>query len=164
MRLIICCVKFPTHPALDQQTGFLLRKVATAGFTRFAQLVGEHGLHPMHFGMLTIIDAEEPISQLELSHRTGVDPSTMVTRMDVLVERHLVERLRSEEDRRYYEIRLSAAGRKLLEELRERADEHAERFFAPLTQSERRQLHSLLAKLAASLDEPAVSPDAMPSA
>jgi MarR family transcriptional regulator, lower aerobic nicotinate degradation pathway regulator len=101
-----------------------------------------------------IIDADEPVSQQELSARTGIDPSTMVARMDVLSEHGLVERTRSAEDRRNYEIRLSPAGRKLLAELREKAREHGERFYAPLTATERAQLHTLLAKLAAGLDAP----------
>jgi len=130
----------------------LLRKVSSASFNAFSQVVGAHGLHPMHFGLLMMIDAEEPISQQELSRRTGIDPSTMVARMDVLVESGLVERARGE-DRRCYEIRLSPAGRKLLVKLRKGAQEHGEGFFAPLTRSERKHLHELLAKLAASIDE-----------
>jgi len=146
-------VNFPDHEAVNAYTGFLLRKVSSASFYAFSQLVGAHGLHPMHFGMLTIIEAEEPISQQKLSRRTGIDPSTMVARMDVLVERGLVERARSCADRRSYDIRLSAQGRSLLAMLREQGKEHGDRFFSALTAGERRQLHELLAKLAASLDE-----------
>jgi DNA-binding MarR family transcriptional regulator len=147
-------VKFPDHAAVNAQTGFLLRKVSSASFDAFAEIVGEHGLHPMHFGMLMMIDAEEPVSQQELSRRTGIDPSSMVARMDVLEERGLIARPRNVDDRRSYEISLSPAGRKLLGELREKAKKHGQRFFAPLSVSERKQLHELLAKLAASLDEP----------
>jgi DNA-binding MarR family transcriptional regulator len=141
-------VKFPEHGALHSYTGFLLRKVSSASFHAFAEIVGQHGLHPMHFGMLTIIEAEEPISQQELSRRTDIDPSTMVARMDVLDELGLVERARNSEDRRSYEIRLSPAGRTLLTELREEARKHGKRFFSPLTTDERKQLHELLLKLA----------------
>lgn len=147
-------MKLPDHGAVNVYTGFLLRKVSSASFQAFSDVVGAHGLHPMHFGMLTIIDAEEPISQHDLGLSIGVDPSTMVARMDVLEEHGLVERARSAEDRRIYDIRLTPAGRKLLAKLREQAKEHGERFFAPLTRSERRQLHELLAKLAAGLDPP----------
>lgn len=146
-------MNFPDHAAVNGYTGFLLKKLSNASFKAFSEIVQKHGLHPLHFGMLTIIDAEEPISQQELSRRTGIDPSTMVTRMDVLDEHGLVERARGAEDRRSYKIRLSPTGRELLSELREQAREHGERFFAPLTPSERRSLHELLAKLAAGLDE-----------
>lgn len=148
-------VKFPDHESLNVYTGFLLRKVSTASFEAFSEIVGSRGLHPLHFGMLTMIEAEEPISQQALSGCTGIDPSTMVARMDKLDELGLVERVRSSLDRRSYEIRLSAAGRALLADLRSEAKRHGERFFAPLSASERKQLHELLAKLAAGVDDAA---------
>jgi DNA-binding MarR family transcriptional regulator len=146
-------VKFPGHEAVNAYTGFLLRKVSAASFEGFSSIAAEHGLHPMHFGMLNIIEAEEPISQRQLSSRTGIDPSTMVGRMDVLYDQGLVDRKRSTEDRRSYEIRLSAEGRRVLRELRKRAKQQADGFFAPLSSREREQLHALLAKLAMSLDD-----------
>lgn len=151
-------MKFPQHAALNAHTGFLLRRVSQASFDGFSEVAGAHGLHPMHFGMLTIIAAEEPVTQQELSRRTGIDPSTMVARMDVLDEMGLVERARSAADRRSYEIRLSQAGRGLLAELHDAGRRQGDRFFAPLTPSERERLHELLAKLAASLDESPGSP------
>ena len=149
---IIRSVKFPNHGAVNAQTGFLLRKVSTASFAAFAKLAAEHGLHPMHFGLMMILADEEPIAQHELGVRAGVDPSTMVARMDALEERGLVERVRSSTDRRHYEIRLSPEGRRVLGQLRRKAKAHGDRFFAPLTERERAELHRLLAKLAASLD------------
>lgn len=146
-------MKFPSHEAINGYTGFLLRKVSTASFEAFSEVLAEHDLHPMHFGMLTIIEAEEPVSQQELSRRTGIDPSTMVARMDALDERGYVERVRHADDRRSYEITLTASGRELLTELRSEADRVAKQFFSPLTTKEHAQLHQLLAKLAASLDE-----------
>jgi DNA-binding MarR family transcriptional regulator len=145
-------VKFPQHRAVEAQTGFLLRKVSSASFEAFSEITAAHGLHPMHFGMLMMIAAEEPVSQQELSDRTGIDPSSMVARMDALDELGLVERGRSTEDRRSYEVRLSPAGRRLLTKLRAEAKRHGDRFFAPLSDSERRHLHELLAKLAAGID------------
>jgi len=144
-------VTFPDHGAVNAYTGFLLKKVSTASFSAFAEIVGEHGLHPMHFGMMNIIAAEGPISQQELSQRTGIDPSTMVARMDVLEEHGLIERVRSAEDRRSYDITLSPEGRKLLRQLRTKAQAHSERFFAPLSKRERVVLHRLLEKLAEGL-------------
>lgn len=146
-------MNFPDHDAVNAQTGFLLKKVSTASFEAFAAIVGAHGLHPMHFGMLMMIDAEEPISQRDLSCRTGIDQSTMVARMDVLVEKGLVDRLRSEEDRRSYEISLSTQGRRCLKKLRMEAQEHGVRFYSPLTEEERALLHALLEKLANGVDD-----------
>jgi DNA-binding MarR family transcriptional regulator len=152
-------VTFPTHPSLEGYTGFLMRKISAATFAHFSEITGEYGLHPMHFGMLTVLDAESPISQHDLSRRTGVDPSSMVARMDVLEERGLVERQRRADDRRAYEIRLTDKGRSVLEELRSVAARHMEQMLAPLGPAERKQLNELLRRISAGLDEAGVGAD-----
>lgn len=115
-------------------------------------MTAEHGLHPMHFGLLTVLEADGPIAQHDLARRTGIDPSTMVARMDLLEERGLVERRRSSDDRRSYEISLNAAGRRTLKALRSDAAKSGEAMFAPLSEREREQLHRLLTKMADHLD------------
>jgi DNA-binding MarR family transcriptional regulator len=144
---------FPTHPSLEGFTGFLMRKISAATFERFSAATAEYGLHPMHFGMLTVLDADSPISQHDLSQRTGVDPSSMVARMDALEERGLVERRRKADDRRAYEIRLTDKGRTVLGELRDVAAQHMERMLAPLGPAERKQLNELLRRVSAGLSE-----------
>jgi DNA-binding MarR family transcriptional regulator len=146
-------MSMPTHPALAGFTGFLLRKVATASFDGFSEIAAEHGLHPMHFGMLTILDAEGPVSQQELGRRAGVDPSTMVARIDALEQLGYVERRRSETDRRAYELFLTPEGQRVRSEMGEAATKWAEHFFRGLDTKERREFHALLAKLAATVDE-----------
>lgn len=148
---------FPRHPALEGYTGFLLRKVSAASFERFSAMAAEYGLHPMHFGLLTVLDADGPISQHDLAERTGVDPSSMVGRMDRLVELGLVDRERRSDDRRSYEIGLSAAGRRTLKALRSDAEKRSEDMFAPLNERERQQLHRLLSKLADHVDAQAAA-------
>jgi DNA-binding MarR family transcriptional regulator len=143
---------FPTHDALNANTGFLMRKVSMASFEAFAAATAEYGLHPMHFGMLQILEAEEPISQQDLGRKAGVDPSTMVARMDVLDENGLVERTRSSEDRRSYEIRLSEKGREALTSLREVAQSTGDQVFGILSDKERATLQKLMLKLAANVE------------
>jgi MarR family transcriptional regulator, lower aerobic nicotinate degradation pathway regulator len=143
---------FPRHDALRDYTGFLLRRVANASFDRFSHVAGEYGLHPMHFGMLVIVDADGPVSQTELVRRTGVDASTMVARIDALEAQGLVARQRSSEDRRSNEVTLTPEGKRVLEEVRTRAAEVGDEIFGALTTDERKQLHELLAKVVASLD------------
>jgi DNA-binding MarR family transcriptional regulator len=146
-------MRFPKHEALNVNTGFLMRKVSMASFEAFAAATAEYGLHPMHYGMLQILEAEEPISQQELGRRTGVDPSTMVARMDVLDENGLVERARSPEDRRSYEIRLSEKGREALVNLRNVAEATGDEVFGVLSEKERALLQKLLIRLAENVDE-----------
>jgi len=149
---MVAMATFPRHEKLHDYTGFLLRKVSTASFDQFAQILAGHGVHPMHFGMLVVLETEGAISQRELARRTGVDPSTLVGRLDVLEERGLVERKRCEHDRRSNLLTLTDAGRTMLEELREEAEQMRARFFAPLTGEEEAELHRLLRKLADALE------------
>lgn len=146
-------MRFPTHPSLEGYTGFLLRKVSAESFERFSAATAQHGLHPMHFGMLNVLDADSPISQHDLARRTGVDPSSMVARMDVLEEQGMVERRRRDDDRRVYEIRLTDRGRATLKDLRKVAAGHNQRLLAPLSAQERKTLNELLRRVAAGLDE-----------
>lgn len=145
------------HPALEKNTGFMLKKIGEASFKAFAARTAEHGLHPMHFGLLQMLAAEGAISQQELGARLGIDPSSMVARMDVLEKRGLIERRRSPEDRRAYEIALTAEGREVVATLRRAAAAHSRRFFRALSPEERDQLNALLAKVAATVDEDAAS-------
>ncbi len=140
--------EIPRHAAVEGYTGFLLRKISMASFSGFAELCGRYGLHPMHFGMLNILEAEGAISQRALAESTGVDASTMVQRMDSLEEAGLIQRSRNEQDRRSYDIELTARGREVLEALRKEAAAHMERVFGALTQEERTELHRLLKKVA----------------
>jgi DNA-binding MarR family transcriptional regulator len=71
-----------------------------------------------------------------------------VALVDNLEERGLVERRRNAEDRRNYELHLTAAGRHAMTDLDQAAFEHEEAFSVPLTPAERAELSSLLAKLA----------------
>jgi DNA-binding MarR family transcriptional regulator len=145
------------HPAVSGFTGFLMRKVWQASFEGFAEIVARHGLHPMHFGLLSILDAEGPISQQELGHQLGIDPSSMVARMDALEKLGLVERARSADDRRAYEIILTPEGRKTLKQLRADARKYGKEFFRALTPKEQEQLNMLLLKLAATVDQDAAA-------
>lgn len=140
------------HPAVSGFTGFLMRKVSQASFEGFAEIVARHGLHPMHFGLLSILDAEGPVSQQELGRQLGIDPSSMVARMDALEKLGLVARERSADDRRAYEISLTPEGRKALKQLQAEARKYGKEFFRALTPEEQEQLNMLLLKLATTVD------------
>src|SRR3954469_6742988 len=145
--------EMPRHEALEDYTGFLLRKISMASFAGFSESCGHYGLHPMHFGMLSILASEGPISQRALSERTGVDASTMVQRMDTLEEEGLIERGRNAEDRRSYQLELTPRGREVLEDLKQQAGAHMDRLFGALSTNERRELNRLLQKVAADLPD-----------
>jgi DNA-binding MarR family transcriptional regulator len=98
--------------------------------------------------LLASLADEGPASQADLGRRTGIDPSDVVAAVNDLGARRLITKRRDPADARRNVIALTAAGRRELASLDGVVAEIQERFLAPLTSAERRQLHRLLTKLA----------------
>lgn len=89
---------------------------------RFFQVLNEHsklveretGLTGSQLWAIKTIAGAEPIKPSELARRMYLHPATVVGLIDRLVNRGVVVRDRSEQDRRVVEIRLTEAGRRLL--------------------------------------------------
>jgi DNA-binding MarR family transcriptional regulator len=99
------------------------------------------------------------LSQRALAERLGVLPSRLVTLVDELETRGLVERRDDPEDRRSYALHLTEKGRATLADVGRVAREHGESLCAALSVDERRQLATLLGRIA---DEQALTPGVHP--
>jgi MarR family transcriptional regulator for hemolysin len=66
--------------------------------------------------------AREPLSQIELAHRLGVEGATMVAMIDRLVKAGLVVREPSETDRRVKLVVLTKAGQRMYRKVKTEAD------------------------------------------
>jgi DNA-binding MarR family transcriptional regulator len=137
------------HPALTEHAGFLLARLGRSSMLAYAARLAPLGLHPKHFGLLRVLEAEGPVTQGELGRLAGIDPSTMVGALDELEAKGLLERRPHPGDRRAHELHLTPAARDAMAAATAAAREHAEQFFAPLTRDERAELLRLLQKLAA---------------
>ncbi len=78
-----------------------------------AQLYAEAGVGPLQAKLLRHIGKNSRISQAELARATSSDPALIGRTLQTLMERDLVRRERSDEDRREYVLELSPAGKKL---------------------------------------------------
>ncbi|HEX5224663.1 MAG TPA: MarR family transcriptional regulator [Solirubrobacteraceae bacterium] len=151
----------PIPEELRVYPGYLLARLGEASRRRFHRALEPEGLHPRHFGVMTIVAAQPGLSQHQLHERTGIDPSSMVAVIDELEQRGLVKRQPRRDDRRVRAIVLTAEGTDTLARVRAVAAELAKQIFAPLSSSELETLQHLLAKLAVgpaatgSLEEPA---------
>ena len=138
----------PIPEELGVFPGYLLARLGDASRRRFALALEPEGLHPRHFGVMTMVAAQPGMSQQQLHEKTGIDPSSMVAVIDDLQARGLAERRPDPDDRRARTIFLTEQGEQTLKRLRGLAASQQREFFAALTAQERRELHVLLRKLA----------------
>jgi DNA-binding MarR family transcriptional regulator len=134
--------------ALKTYTGFLLNKVGMIAQKQFSARLESLGLTTRMWGALNVLDAAGAITQHALCKGTGMDPSTMVSTIDELEARGLVERRPHPSDRRAHALHITDAGRETLARGRRIARQAQEELLAPLNEEEREQLRSLLLRLA----------------
>lgn len=87
----------------------------------------------------------------KLADQTGVSPSTMTHRLDLLAERGLVRRAVDPDNRTRSKVGLTGAGRDLFRRAILEADLAESEVLGPLDAADRRQLADLLEKLLADL-------------
>jgi DNA-binding MarR family transcriptional regulator len=136
------------HSALMRHTGFLLSRMGMVAQKQFAERLEALGLTTRMWGALNVLDAEGAITQHALGKCVGTDPSSMVSTIDELEARGLVERRRHPSDRRAHALHVTAKGRQTLTRGRELARRAQDELLAPLNAEEREQLHALLLRLA----------------
>jgi DNA-binding MarR family transcriptional regulator len=130
-------------------SAFLLAQLGAYAAGRFAERIAELDLTPPQTGLIRAIAAQPGRSQQALATLLGTPPSRLVTLVDGLDERGLVERRRNPDDRRLHALHLTEEGEKLLRRIGEVARAHDEAICGALEPEERRNLRALLDKLAA---------------
>ncbi|WP_236718081.1 MarR family winged helix-turn-helix transcriptional regulator [Actinoplanes sp. TFC3] len=100
-----------------------------------------------HYAVLATLEEFGPQSQAELSSRTGIYRSDLVTVINELVDRSLVERAPDSTDRRRNLVTLTAPGRRHLVKLDALLAEVENEVLAPLSPAQREQLTRLLTVL-----------------
>lgn len=135
------------YGVLPDLVGYQLRMAQIALFRDFAQGPGEHDVTPGLFGVLVIIEANPDLKQSELARATRLDRSTVVTVIDNLERRGLVERRAAAQDRRSNAIRLTADGAALLRKLKRQVNQHERRLLSNFSDAERELFFSLLQKV-----------------
>lgn len=132
--------------ALFRLTGLLRKEFAA----RLAQepWIPDSGAKPPTYGILSVIAAEEPISQREVADLVGLHVSDMVELVDLMERNGWIARTRDPGDRRRYHLTISPEGREVLGRFDEIAAETEAAVLAPLSETERRTLVALAAKAA----------------
>ena len=135
-------------PSLPVEVFLNLIRTAEQLRAHEADLLKQHGLSAPQYNVLRILrgagPAGHPCQEIGARMLTRVPDVTRLT--DRLVERGLVERTRSDEDRRVVNVRVLKAGLDLLHELDGPVDRLPQDLFAGLSAKELRTLNDLLVK------------------
>ncbi len=135
------------YGVLPSLIGYNLRRAQLKVFQNFQSTMAPFDLTPGQFGVLTLINENEGLSQSDLGNALGIDRSTMVAVIDRLEGRDLVVRAPSPTDRRSYALRLSAYGKKVMADIMPRLREHEATIAGTLSESEQSTLISLLRRV-----------------
>lgn len=143
--------------AADRMTSalHLLHRAGQCADELFALRVGETGLTPRQFAVMTAIANSEEPSQTTLVERTGIDRSTMADIVRRLTARGLVQRRRTRRDARRYAVRLTDKGEGALKQAEPAARSTDERILSALAPTQRDAFLRSLSKIVL-----AVEPDA----
>jgi len=109
--------------------------------------VRDAGLRPPCFRVMASVDELGSASQKQISDQLALDPSDMVSVVDVLERAGFVSRLRDPQDRRRYALTLTPEGRRALRRLEALAAAVQHDVLAPLGEPDRTTFEQLLQRV-----------------
>ena len=117
---------------LAHRLGYLFKHAHQRLLELAEPVMAPFGIDGRELAVLALLGAGVPLSQQEAAEELGVDRTTMVALVDALEHKGLVERHRSQSDRRKNIVELTSAGRKCLQGAGQARDEAERQFLAPL--------------------------------
>jgi DNA-binding MarR family transcriptional regulator len=132
----------------------LLERLNRRMRVRSEEVLRPLGMRPRHLVALTVLrDAGEP-SQQDLAGFLRMDRTNLVGLLNELESEGLIERRRSEADRRRHVVRLTDAGARHLARAEFALNAAEDEVLGALDAGQRRDLHALLQQAMAGADEP----------
>lgn len=135
--------------SLRSHIGYRMRVVSNAVSHSFAKKLAVHGVTVAEWVILReVFSVDEPTSQSKIAEVTGLTRGAISKLVDRLLQKGLVTRTESSEDRRFQDIELTANALKLVPKLAGIADENDDAFFSVLPKGDRKILMEILIRLA----------------
>lgn len=135
--------------SLTAHTGYWLRMVSNAVSQEFARRVADEGVTVAEWSfMRTLYDDAEGVAPSVLAARMSMTRGAISKLADRLVDKTLVARTDSRDDKRAHSLSLTAAGRAKVPVLAGLADQNDAAFFGVLTTEEHATLRRILQALA----------------
>lgn len=102
---------------LEDSVGYLLRLLTQQVSREVEKRMAEHGLTDAQWKPLLFISQGRGETAADLSRATCIDTGAVTRMLDRLEDKGLISRVRSAQDRRIVNLELSAAGRRLADEV-----------------------------------------------
>jgi MarR family transcriptional regulator, lower aerobic nicotinate degradation pathway regulator len=129
--------------------GFLMHLAQSRLYRGVAEAIAGSGLHGGQLAVLGALADKGAMSQRQLGEVSQIEKSSLVLFLDALEAGGWVRREPNPDDRRSHRVRLTAKGAAKFRTLGPALKAVQDRFLAPLTAAEQRQLVDLLQRLAA---------------
>jgi DNA-binding MarR family transcriptional regulator len=136
---------------LANWVGFHLRIAQTASFQAFVKEAREVDLSPGRFATLMLIGRNPGISQTALASANGRDKSTLTPILEDLERRGFIVREKMKTDRRSYQLTLTDAGKKMLDQLTACAKRHDDNLDRIIGAKDRVKFLKILQKISAEI-------------
>ena len=143
----------PSPTPFTSGLGYVVRHTHKAFSRRLAEELARIGISFKHYYYLRALLETSGLSQMELSERVGVDPTTVVTVVDTLVRQGIVERRADADDRRKSRIHLTPKGKMLRRPLRAAIDAVQMEAQRGITIEQLESFRRIAAQLTANLSE-----------
>lgn len=134
---------------------YALRQIIRRADVDSRRLSADHEITGPQLLALTTVANDRDITAKDISERIHVSPSTVVGVLDRLEQRDLIQRRRSEQDRRRVLVNATAEGRKLVDRVRYPMLESIQDVLEELPQRRRDELAGALERLVEKLQEKA---------
>ncbi len=132
---------------VEDQIGFVLRKVHQRASVIFERVMREFKVTPMQFTLLVKLDDMGDVSQNQLGRLAAMDPATTFGVINRLKKRDLVQQRSDPNDGRRVILTLTEKGQAKISAMRGKAVEVSAQTLAPLDPEDRTHLLNLLSKL-----------------
>lgn len=126
---------------------FQLAKASQTGIKFMSQKISGLSITPVQAMVLGFLAEEDQIMAGELGKKVELDSATLTGILDRLEAAGLIERKGNPDDRRSVKIHLTKQGKETGFEARKLLEEANKEFLAAFTETEKRELRSLIHKL-----------------
>ena len=134
---------------LEGLVGYHLRRAFAVVGNDFARALAETGIRQVLFGILSIVGANPGINQGAVGRALGIQRANMVSLINELVDRGLIDRVTAEDDRRAFALTLTPAGERMTADCLARIRAHEDAMLSDLSADERATLIDLLSRIEA---------------